>query len=199
MLVMAVVVVADVVEVVLEVVDVEVVATVAVVVGLGGGGGRGADVAVEADVVVVVLELEVKPVVGVDDVVVVEGTVVVGTTPAISTAKPYEAAEAPWRARRANETVRVDVVGLAPITTRAENWPLVQARQACEYPTGKGWLDVTSSRHDEAPLKDAVTSTGPPKRPSELGAVWAQTMVTCDGWAPAVAVAASAPTRATIV
>jgi hypothetical protein len=124
---------------------------------------------VEEGPAVVVVEPVVLAVVVVDgDVEVVVGAA--GAKPAISTATRLVVETAPWRATRAKMTERGLGVALAAMTTRAEKASLEQALQPPEYPTEKGWVDTTSSRHDEAPLRAPETSMSPPKRLREAGA-----------------------------
>ena len=175
--------------------------------------GLGATKIGGAEVVVV----EVGPVAAVPAVVVGDGDVkvVVGaagaTRPAISTATRLVVAVPPWRATRVNTTERGLGVALAAITARAEMCSLEQSLQAPEYPTENGWLDTTSSRHDEASSSAPEIWTSPPKRLREAGSARTHRMAgrdggaagpprsLCmgerDGWAVAVAVAATATDR----
>jgi hypothetical protein len=80
---------------------------------------------------------------------------------------------------------------LAPMTRREEKAPLEQSLQSCEYPTGNGWADNISTRHDEALRSAPATCTSPPKRVSVSGPACTHRTAKLGGCALAAEAAAS--------
>jgi hypothetical protein len=63
---------------------------------------------------------------------------------------------------------------LGPIVTLAENVPLVQLLELCEYTTGNDWLDSSSSWHEVACETVPVTVTVPPDAGTDDGEALAE-------------------------